>query len=465
MRIGIYTRISDDDEQSGKGVQRQEQDCRGLISRLEWTGEIIVYQENDTSATRGKRPVFDRLMDDARTGRLDAIVFWDSDRITRTPREAEDVIDLVTTRKIKAIGFHGDDLTTSDGQMLFRIKITVARNEIDKMKRRIRRASDQRAAEGEMAGRTGYGFQRLNDGSIAVVSEEVAVIREAVRRVLEGDSLRQICLDFQKRALPTPGRASTWNTTTLKQLVLRESLAGLRRHRGIVVGDLHEGIPRILTMDEHERLKATLNNPLRRTSPHGRAPKYLLGGIARCGLCGGVMVRAVGRVTTTKAGGTKRQPSSYACSACYRVRRKQALVDELIEGIVVGRLQMPDAAHLFTRGDPVALSEAREAIEAFDARLANAADMFATGDIDAGQLTRITERLRADRAQAAAAMAAALPPAIPADLIGANARRVWDGLSMDVKRAVLDTLVAVTILPSGSGRSFDPNSVQVVWRS
>lgn len=464
MQIGIYTRISEDDEQLGKGVQRQEQDCRGLITRLGWPGEVVVYQENDTSATRAKRPVFDRLMADAHAGRLDAIVFWDSDRITRTPREAEDVIDLVTTRELKVIGFHGDDLTTADGQMLFRIKITVARNEIDKMKRRIRRASDQRAAEGQMAGQPGYGLARV-DGNVVMVPEEAAVIREAARRILDGDSLRHVCADFNSREIPTPGVGSTWNTTTLKQLILRESLAGLRRHRGVVVGELHPDIPRVLTADVHERLKALLTDPARRTGPAGRTPKYLLGGIARCGRCGGVMVRSVGRMTTTKTGGTKRQPPSYTCSECYRVRRKQADVDALVEGIVVGRLQMPDAAELFTQGDPFALKQARETIEAIDARLANAADMFAIGDIDSAQLARITERLRAERERATAAVTAALPAAIPADLVGVNARQVWEALSMDSRRDVLSTLVAVTILPSGSGKAFDPDTVRITWKS
>lgn len=482
MNTAIYTRISEDDEQQGKGVARQAKDCRSLITRLGWKGEVKLYEENDTSATRSKvRPVFERLMADARSGDVNAIVFWDSDRITRSPREAEDVIDLVEKHGVKVIGFHGDDLTSDDGQMMFRIKITVAKNEIDKMRRRIKAASDQRAAEGQMSGQTGYGFNRREDGSIETVPDEVAVIREAVRRILDGDTLRGVCTDFNARGISSPGRGKLagrpWNSTTLKQLVLRESLAGLRRHRGVVVGELHESIPRILTRDEHERLKALLHDPLRRSSPAGRAPKYLLGGIARCGRCdgtldeagqpvecGGVMVRAVGRMTTTKSG-TKRQPPSYTCSECYRVRRKQADVDEVVERIVIGRLQMPDAARFFTQGDPAALQEARDSMEAIDARLANAADMFAAGTIEAAQLVRITEGLRADRAQAAAAVDAALPAAIPADLIGPRAAEVWEGLSMDVKRAVLSTLVTVTILPSGSGKVFDPETVCVTWRS
>ena len=143
----------------------------------------------------------------------------------------------------------------------------------------------------------------------------------------------------------------------------------------------------------------------------------------------------------------------------------QTDVDALVEGIVVGRLQMPDAAQLFATGDPAALQEARDTIKAIDARLANTADMFATGDIDAVQLTRITERLRADRAQAAAAVEAALPAAVPAELMSGQAAEAWAALSMDSKRAVLASLVTVTILPSGSGKAFDPDTVQVVWKS
>jgi site-specific DNA recombinase len=85
------------------------------------------------------------------------------------------------------------------------------------------------------------------------------------------------------------------------------------------------------------------------------SPKYLLGGIARGGRCGGVMARTVGRTTTTKKGGDKGQLPSYVCSACYRVRRKRSDVNALVGGVVVGRLQMADAAQLFATGDPAAL--------------------------------------------------------------------------------------------------------------
>jgi hypothetical protein len=147
------------------------------------------------------------------------------------------------------------------------------------------------------------------------------------------------------------------------------------------------------------------------------------------------------------------------------VRRKQETVDALVERIVLGRLQMPDAAQLFTQSDPAALLEARNTIDAVDARMANAADMFATGDIDAAQLKRINEHLRAERKEAGAAEQAALPAAVPAELVGSAAADTWAALDIDSRRAVLTALVAITIMPSGSGKAFDPDSVLTTWKS
>ncbi|AZH79144.1 MULTISPECIES: recombinase family protein [Microbacterium] len=471
MDCVIYTRVSIDRTGEALAVTRQEQECRALADRL-GLKVMAVHSDNDISATSGKaRPGFEAMLKTKPT----AIIAWHQDRLLRLTRDLERVITLNVPVYTVTAGTL--DLTTPAGRAVARTVAAWSQYEGEQKATRQVAANVQRAANGVRTGRVGYGYRRA--GTTVVLDDaEAATIRSAVRRVLHGESLRAICKDLDAQGIPTPGRGAKWNSTTLKQLLLRPSLAGLTVHRGQVVGRTPDDSPRVIDEDTHERLKAALTDPVRRTAPVGRAPKYLLGGIARCGrptgtlddkgepvLCGGVMVRAVGRKTTTKSGGTKRQPPSYVCSACYRVRRIQDLVDKMVEGIVVGRLEMPDAAQLFATGDPVALQEARDSIEAIDARLTNAADMFAAGTIDAAQLTRITERLRADRAQAATALDAALPPAIPADLIGANAGEVWHGLSMDVKRAVMDTLVTVTILPSGSGKAFDPDTVQVVWRS
>jgi site-specific DNA recombinase len=457
MKCVVYTRVSLDRTGEALAVARQEQECRALADRLGFQ-VVAVYSDNDISATSGKvRPSFEAMMD----AQPEAIIAWHQDRLLRLTRDLERVITLNVPVYTVTAGTL--DLTTPAGRAVARTVAAWSQYEGEQKATRQVAANVQRAANGVHSGRPGYGYRREGAG-VVVDPDEAATIKSAVVRVLDGESLRAICKDLDAKHAPTPGRGARWNSTTLKQLLLRPSLAGLTVHRGQVVGRAPADSPRVLDEDTHERIKAVLTDPARRSAPHGRAPKYLLGGIARCGRCGGVMARAVGRMTTTKAGGAKRQPPSYVCTECYRVRRKQTDVDALVEGIVVGRMQMPDAAQLFATGDPALLQKARDTIQAVDARLANAADMFATGDIDAVQLTRITERLRRDRAQAAAALDAALPPAVPADLIGPDARQVWARLSMDVKRAVLDALVTVTILRAGSGKAFDPDTVQFDWK-
>lgn len=457
MQAVIYTRVSLDRTGEALAVARQEQECRDHAARL-GLDVVAVYSDNDISATNGKvRPDFEAML----AAQPDAIIAWHQDRLLRLTRDLERVIALNVPVYTVTAGTL--DLTTPAGRAVARTVAAWSQYEGEQKATRQVAANVQRAANGVHQGRIGYGYRRVG-AAMVLHDAEAATIRSAVQRVLDGESLRAICKDLDAEGTPTPGSGERWNSTTLKQVLLRPSLAGLTVHRGQVVGRAPESAARVFDEDTHERIKAVLTDPSRRTGTPGRAPKYLLGGIARCGRCDGIMVRGVGRMTTTKAGGIKRQPSSYVCGQCFRVRRKQTDVDTLVEGIIVGRLQMPDAAQLFSAGDPAALQGARDSIEALDARLANAADMFATGDIDAAQLTRITERLRVDRAQAAAALDAALPAALPAELVTSRAAEVWAALSMDTKRAVLASLVTVTIMPSGSGKAFDPDSVQVRWR-
>lgn len=458
MDAVIYTRVSLDRTGEALAVARQEQECLALAERLGLT-VIHTYTDNDISATNGKvRPGFEAMLD----AQPMAIIAWHQDRLLRLTRDLERVIALNVP--VYTVSAGTLDLTTPAGRAVARTVAAWSQYEGEQKATRQVAANVQRAASGVRVGRVGYGYRRT-DAGVDIDPAEAAVIRDAAQRVLDGESLRSVCKRLDEQGVETPGKAGTWTTQTLKQLLLRPSLAGLTVHRGEVVGRTPADSPRVIDEDTHDRLKALLTDPLRRTAPAGRSPKYLLGGIARCGRCGGVMVRAVGRIARQKSGASKRQPPSYVCGECYRVRRKQDLVDALVEGIVVGRLQMADAAQLFATGDPAALTQARAALEAIDARLENAADLYAAGDIDAGQLARITERLRADRAQAAAAVDAALPAAVPAELMGDHAAEAWEALSMDSKRAVLETLVTVTIMPAGSGKSFDPATVVVAWKS
>lgn len=458
MDCVIYTRISLDRTGEALSVAGQEKNCRALAKRQGLT-VIHVYTDNDISATNGKvRPDFEAML----LAQPAAIITWHQDRLLRLTKDLERVIALNVPVYTVTAGTL--DLSTPTGRAVARTVAAWSQYEGEQKATRQVAANVQRANNGVHSGRVGYGYRRTKTGLVLHL-QEAETIRAAVKRTLEGESLRSICKDLDAKQTPTPGRGARWNSTTLKQLLLRPSLAGHTVHQGHVLGHTPTDAPRVIDDDLHERLKAVLTDPRRRSGSPGRAPKYLLGGIARCGRCGGTMARAIGKMQRQANGNVKRQPPSYVCSECYRVRRKQAEVDALVEGVLVGRLQMPDAAQLFAQGDPAALEEAHRTIAAINARLENTADMFARRTIEAPQLERITELLLAERAVAITAVEAALPAAIPAELMSSAAAEVWSTLSMDTKRTILKALVTVTIMPSGSGKAFDPATVQITWHS
>src|SRR5260370_29084652 len=69
MRVGTYARISDDAEQLGLGVGRQQDDTRKLVDLRGWT-LADTYLDNDVSAYQPKviRPDFERMLADLETG-------------------------------------------------------------------------------------------------------------------------------------------------------------------------------------------------------------------------------------------------------------------------------------------------------------------------------------------------------------------------------------------------------------
>ena len=463
MDAGIYARISQDADGTELGVTRQQEDCRAEAERRGWN-VTQVYVDNDVSATRAKvRPSYQRMIRDVERGVINALVVWDVDRLTRTPRELEDLIDLANKYGLSFANVGGDiDLSSPDGRMMARFKGTLARREVEQMSRRLKRRFQQKAESGEPHGYSPYGFTRV-DGIDTIVDDEATVIREAARRILSLESLRSVVTDFNARGIHGP-KAPLWNSTILRQILVRPANAGLRQYQGKVIGK--STAQPIYDEATHERLVSLLRDPSRRSNHVGPGFKYLLSGVAICGRCGGIMRRQIGRVVVSKrTGATKRQPPSYCCSACFKVRRTQEPVDELVSEVLIARLSLSDAVGLFATTDSGAANEARAAIASIDAKLDIAADQFADDTITGAQLKRITTRLREERHRAANKLAGAQPRTAVTDLTSGDVKANWDALPIAAQREVVEALITVTIKPSGSGKRFNPEDVVIEWKT
>lgn len=450
----IYTRISNDAEGRELGIARQEQDCRALADRLGLT-VVAVYSENDTGAStrsRKPRPKYDAMLARVRDGGVGTVLAYSNSRLSRRPAEWLALIELAerTEVQVRTVASGTADFTTADGRAVAGTIAMWDGAEAERTSERVRRAFDQRAQQGKPHGKVAYGWTRV-DGVDIVDPAQAAIVQESARRILARESSRSIVKDLNARGIPSP-RGGAWDGAILRQIMLRERNAGRRIHRRVVVGA--GAWEAILDDDTHDRVRALLLDPARVVA-RGTGPRYLLSGIATCGLCGGVL-----RSNKSSDG----KPLSYVCSVCHRVRRRLDAVDAVVVKTLVERLSQPDGPDLLG-GDQEALAAALEHGAALRTRLTIAARQYADGVIDDDQLATISARLRPQIAEAERIAEAARPadPALRALVAGGDVREQWEAATVDVQRAVVRALLVVTVEPAGPGTSFDPAKIRREW--
>jgi site-specific DNA recombinase len=450
MTVAAYCRISDDRTGEGLGVERQKADCLALASSRGWQVGSV-YVDNDVSAYSGKaRPQYAALLDAVRSGRVGGIVAWHPDRLHRSPKELEEFITLVETNKVivETVQAGQWDLSTSSGRLVARQLGSVARYESEHKSERVRRALEQRAAMGRPHGRTAYGWTATG----SVKKSEADVVRKLAARIIAGESLRSIVADLNDKGVSSPS-GKPWTKTMLKHIVTRERNAGLLIRHGVVVGE--GNWKPILDRGTWEQVRAVLNDPARKTSTSSAA-KHLLSGLARCGVCGGPMRASLNRTVP-----------SYRCAEKACVSRNRRDVEDLVVGVVLGRLARPDAADLLNPKRTDAARSAAEELSTLQARLDVAADDYADGKIDARQLERITQRLR-PKIDAATTQARTLDDSpLLEGLVGVkDVRKRWDSLPLTRQRAVMDLLMSVRVMRAAQGaRIFDPETIEIVWKT
>jgi DNA invertase Pin-like site-specific DNA recombinase len=456
----VYCRISRDPAHDELGVKRQEADCRALCDRLGWSIVEPVFVDDDRSAYSGKRrPAYERMLAAVKDRTVTAIVAWHPDRITRQPRELEDLIDLLDASRAKVATVQAGeyDLSTPSGRMTARVVGAVARHESEQKSARLRRKHLELAEAGKVSGggrAYGYAYDKL-----AVVEDEAVTIRECVRRLLAGDTLRSVAADLNRRGVATV-TGTPWSTTVLRRMMTAPRWAGLREHPD-VAAPIKACWPAIISETDHRRLVALLTDPARMKN---RSPRrYLLTGLAVCALCGAKLVarpRADKRRCYVCASG----PNFHGCG---KIRTLSEPVEALVVEAVIRRLDTPQlAAVIDANGDE---DSALERAAEIDSRLAELGEMWAAGEIDRGGWAAARRRLDAEKEALNASVRAetgARALRLVEGVYG-GLRAAWPSLPFDRQRVIVESVVeSIVLAPAVKGRTtFDPDRVSLIWRA
>jgi len=459
-RAAIYARISLDAEGTGKGVQRQVEDCRRLASDLGWA-VADEYVDNDVSAYTGKRrPEYERMLDDIRSGTVDAVLIYNLDRLTRRPIEFEQFNAIAVEADIPLRCVTGDmDLGTDDGLYVGRCQAAGAAYESGKKSRRQKRKNEEKAAAGQPHGgyRRPFGFE---ENKVTHKPDEVEIIRTLADRYLAGESLRSLATWLEAEGITTVG-GGPWRSNVVRLQLQSPRIAGLREHLGEVVGPavwepIITPLKRQQLLAEFERRKVSGSSPNR---------SYLLTGLIRCSLCKGLLYSA--RRATTRRYVCQSGPDHGGCG---RITVVAAPVEDLIAESVLFRLdtaELADALAGRSRSDSDTNS-LMETVSADREHLEALAILHAENNITMSEWMTarkvIAERLqRNERLVRRASQADNLSRVVGQ---GHALRTQWSSLNLDRQTAIVRAVLDHAVVSPGTrgARALDPARVVPVWR-
>jgi site-specific DNA recombinase len=467
VRCLIYTRISKDKLGDGHGVANQLADLEKRAVARGWT---VVHRlsDNDIGVTRkdptaaGKfRPGWDEALRLVDSRAVDVVLCWKWDRALREPMDLEFLIprfDRAGVRFAEADGII--DLGTDSGRLAARILIAVAKAEQERKSERQKLANEAAAVRGKRRLGTPRPFG-YSDDRVTPDPAEGPAVAQACALLLGGGTLSGVMREWTAAGVrPAQSKKGAWSRQSIRTILLNPRIAGLSAYKGEIVGT---GQWEPLVSEETWRaVRGILEDPARKP-PKG--VRTLLGGLALCP-CGNVvtgMPSHTGHYIYRCAPATRNR----AWTAGH-VARQAAQVEDFITDVVIRRLSRPDAVDLVavSEGGPD-VAALREEAAAIRKNLEEMAADRALGLVTRAQMLAATERGNARLDELGAELEEAARESVLAPLAAAeNVAEIWDGLDLSRKRAVITTLMAVTLCSPGKGarRGFDPATVQVTWR-
>lgn len=463
LRAVVYLRQSMDREGDRYAVSRQLEDGLKLCAARGITSPRVI-EDNDTSATsRRKRKGYEELLGLVRAGLVDVIVAYAVDRLVRRLADLEALIDLIEQHRVTVMTVAGElDLSTPAGRLNARILASVARAEVETKVARQKRSSLQRAADGRphSGGPRTVGYDH---GMTAVRAHEAALIQEGFSQLLAGASLNSIIRHWNNAGLRT-ARGTAWSPRSAKIALTNPRYAGLSAYqvrnggKGEVMGQ-GQWAP-IVTPEVYGAAQTILSDPARSTTTD-RSRRYLLGGLAICGVCAG------GADLIRSGGMHSKGYHLYRCATRPgHLQRKSAPIDEYVRQVIAERLRLPGAGVTVDSAPGVDQQALKDEAAAIRVRQEEAGDSFADGLITRAQLERITGRLSERLEAIAAAQAAATGGNVLAPLLAQlDPGAAFLAADLDIQRAVIQHLCSVTIMGAGLGaKGFNPDSVVIDWR-
>src|SRR5689334_12643020 len=196
VRCAIYTRKSTEEglDQEFNSLQAQREACEAFINSQRHEGWVCLpaaYDDGGFSGATMERPALQRLLADITAGRVDTIVVYKIDRLTRALADFAKIVEILDARGASFVSVTQQfNTTTSMGRLTLNVLLSFAQFEREVIGERIRDKIAASKRKGMwMGGVPPLGY-RVQDRKLVIIDSEAELVRSIFRRYAELGSVR-----------------------------------------------------------------------------------------------------------------------------------------------------------------------------------------------------------------------------------------------------------------------------------
>ena len=250
-RCAIYTRKSSEEglDQSFNSLHAQREACEAYVLSQAcegWEARAARYDDGGFSGGNTDRPGLQSLLSDIESGKVDVVVVYKIDRLTRSLADFARIVEIFEKHECSFVSVTQSFNTTgSMGKLMLNVLLSFAQFEREVTGERIRDKIAASKAKGMwMGGIPPLGYDPPNDGSrtLQVNEDEAERVRHIFARYLELGSVHALQRDLQERRIHSKLHVTAKGRTMGGLPFSRGALFHLLRNRVYLGQIMHKGV-------------------------------------------------------------------------------------------------------------------------------------------------------------------------------------------------------------------------------
>lgn len=339
---GVYIRVSTED-QAREGFSLGEQEEKLLqLCNFKDLEVYKVYKDAGISAKDMEhRPQFQAMLQDMKEGKINYIIAYKLDRITRSVRDLEELISVLEQYNCFLLCDRDDvNTSTANGRFFVRMLTVLSQLEIEIVSERTKFGLNGAIKSGHIPGQRPFGYKSADDKKMIIDNATRPYVEKIFDMYLEGKSFQQIANYFKENNIYPKKK---WRDTTIQKIIDNKIYMGdyeqykrigkQENLEPIVYMNVVEPIISRAKWEECQRQKE------RNQRTYTRDRIYTFFQRLKCPDCGRIM-------KCKGSGGTKRKYMYYTCEHCH-INFNESHVEKLLKNFIYDLLEYDMAVKKF----------------------------------------------------------------------------------------------------------------------